>query len=100
MIPETVDEEVLENALNMVNTILCTMAVPSEKIDEDRKNMIVQAVKKVFKAKRRKAVVDDVESSKEKNRKKRASLFETAGGVAGQELNPDQVQRRQTLLGN
>ena len=60
LIPETVDEEVLENALNMVNTILCTMAVPSEKIDEDRKNMIVQAVKKVFKAKGRKAVVDDV----------------------------------------
>ena len=44
----------------MVNTILCTMAVPSENIDEDRKNMIVQAVKKVFKRKGRKAVVDDV----------------------------------------
>lgn len=60
LIPETVDEEVMNSALNMVNTILCTMAVPSEKIDEDRKNMIVQAVKKVFKSKGRKAVVNDV----------------------------------------
>ena len=60
LIPETVDEEVMGSALNMVNTILCTMAVPNEKIDEDRKNMIVQAVKKVFKDKGRSAVVDDV----------------------------------------
>ena len=60
MVPETVQKEVVENALNMVNTIICTMAVPGEKIDEDRKNMIVQAVKKVFFEKGRKAVVDDV----------------------------------------
>ena len=30
----------------------------------------------------------------------RASLYETAGGVSGQDLNPDQVKKRQTLLGN
>lgn len=30
----------------------------------------------------------------------RASLYSTDGGVMGQDLNPDQVQRRPTLLGN
>lgn len=61
-IPETVDEEVVEGAMNMVNSILCTMAVPGEKdtIDQDRKNMIAQAAKKAFQKKGRKAVVDDV----------------------------------------
>jgi hypothetical protein len=30
----------------------------------------------------------------------RAALYETGGGVTGAELNPDQVKRRNTLLGN
>ncbi len=30
----------------------------------------------------------------------RASLYATAGGVQGEDLNPDQVKKRQTLLGN
>lgn len=30
----------------------------------------------------------------------RASLYATTGGVNGEELNPDQVKKRQTLLGN
>lgn len=60
MVPETVQKEVVENALSMVSTIICTMAVPLKEIDEDQKNMIVQAVKKVFAHKGRKGVIDDV----------------------------------------
>lgn len=30
----------------------------------------------------------------------RAALYATAGDATGQELNPDQVQKRDTLLGN
>lgn len=30
----------------------------------------------------------------------RASLYATEGGVSGQELMPDQVKKRPTLLGN
>lgn len=30
----------------------------------------------------------------------RASLYSTAGGVAGEELMPDQVKKRPSLLGN
>jgi len=30
----------------------------------------------------------------------RASLYSTDGGVMGEDLNPDQVQRRPTLMGN
>lgn len=40
------------------------------------------------------------EADKKKSKSRRASLFETEGGVSGQELNPDQVQKRPTLLGN
>lgn len=47
-----------------------------------------------------KPTIDTAQENRDKNRKKRASLFETSGGVSGQELNPDQVQKRQTLLGN
>ena len=35
-----------------------------------------------------------------KNKRRRINLFETAGGVSGQELSPTQVSRRNTLLGN
>lgn len=30
----------------------------------------------------------------------RATLYETTGGASGQELQPDQVKKRDTLLGN
>jgi len=30
----------------------------------------------------------------------RAALYATPGGAVGQDLNPDQVKKRQTLLGN
>ena len=32
--------------------------------------------------------------------KKRAALFETQGGITGQEIDPNNVQKRNTLLGN
>lgn len=32
--------------------------------------------------------------------RKRVNLFETAGGITGQELGGNQVSKRQTLLGN
>lgn len=60
LIPETQDIDAVEGALSMVTSIICTMAVPSEKIDGDRSNMISLAVKKAFKRKSRQATVDDV----------------------------------------
>lgn len=60
MIPETVDQEVMESTLRMVTTIVCTMAAPKKEIDEDRENMIGQAVKKAFQKKGRSAVIEDV----------------------------------------
>lgn len=35
-----------------------------------------------------------------KAKKSRTALIQTEGGVAGQELEPDQVKSRSTLLGN
>lgn len=40
------------------------------------------------------------EAEAKKNKRRRASLFETEGAVSGQELAPEQVQQRPTLLGN
>lgn len=60
LIPETIDREVLESALNMVTSIVCTMAMPIEKIDGDRTNMVSISVKKAFNNKSRKASIDDV----------------------------------------
>lgn len=42
----------------------------------------------------------DTEEASRKAKQGRAALYETEGGVAGSELNPDQVKRRNTLLGN
>lgn len=40
------------------------------------------------------------EEEQRKAKTSRAALYETSGGVTGAELNPDQVKRRNTLLGN
>ena len=48
-------------------------------------------------------VAAPVEETKEESRKatqSRAALYETEGGAQGAELDPDQVQKRRTLLGN
>lgn len=42
----------------------------------------------------------DTTEAQRKAKDSRAALFATEGGVAGQELNPGQVSRRQTLFGN
>jgi len=47
----------------------------------------------------KKSIVATV-AGKEKSKASRASLFETEGGVAGQELSSGGVQQRNTLLGN
>lgn len=43
---------------------------------------------------------EDTEEAGAKSRKARASLFSTEGGAQGEELNPDGVKKRPTLLGN
>jgi len=60
LIPETSNREAIEATLNMVTSIVSTMAMPMEKIDGDRSNMISIAVKKAFNAQSRKASIDDV----------------------------------------
>lgn len=44
--------------------------------------------------------IQQTEEEKRKAKTGRSALFETGGGVAGSELNPDEVKRRNTLLGN
>ncbi len=44
--------------------------------------------------------VEEVKEEQKDIRKKRVNLFETAGGVAGEELQPEQITQRKTLLGN
>lgn len=46
------------------------------------------------------AAVNEVKTDQATSKTARASLYATEGGVSGQELNPDQVKKRQTLLGN
>ena len=43
---------------------------------------------------------EDTEKAARKAKKSRTALFETEGGVAGQELSPEGVTQRNTLLGN
>lgn len=43
---------------------------------------------------------DEVKGEQATAKKARASLYGTAGGVVGEELDPSQVKKRQTLLGN
>jgi len=42
----------------------------------------------------------DTEAASRKAKRSRTALFETEGGVAGQELSPGGVTQRNTLLGN
>lgn len=44
--------------------------------------------------------VQDAEAAQRKAKKSRTALFETEGGVAGEELDPEGVKGRSTLLGN
>lgn len=41
-----------------------------------------------------------IEDDKKSAKAKRRALYKTEGGAAGQELNPDQVKKRDTLFGN
>ncbi len=44
--------------------------------------------------------VDQLKNSQTDITKKRLNLFATDGGINGQELTPNQVSKRPTLLGN
>lgn len=44
--------------------------------------------------------VSETEEGKRTAKASRASLYSTEGGIQGQELSPEQVKRRSTLLGN
>jgi hypothetical protein len=46
------------------------------------------------------AAEDALEADKKKTAAQRRTLFETEGGAAGEELTPNQVRGRNTLLGN
>ena len=46
------------------------------------------------------AAKDDTEDANTKSKRARASLFATEGGSSGEELNPEGVKKRPTLLGN
>jgi hypothetical protein len=52
------------------------------------------------KPKASRAPVESAEAAARKAKRSRSALFETEGGVAGEELNPSGVERRNTLLGN
>lgn len=43
---------------------------------------------------------EDLEATAASTKGKRATLFKTEGGIAGEELDPSSVQKRNTLLGN
>lgn len=44
--------------------------------------------------------VEDTEAAKRKAAASRSALFETQGGAMGEELSPEDVEKRRTLLGN
>jgi len=46
------------------------------------------------------AAATETEAEKRKANTGRSALYETGGGVTGAELDPEQVKRRNTLLGN
>lgn len=46
------------------------------------------------------APIQDIKDDQTKTKSGRAALYETSGGITGQELNPDQVKKRDTLFGN
>lgn len=54
------DAETLDAALNMVSSIVATMAMPMEKIDGDRANILTKCVREVFRLKGNKGTIDDV----------------------------------------
>lgn len=62
------DVESTNIILEMVSSIIATMAMPAEKIDKERADILSTIVKKVWDSKGRKATVDDVISFIEKTK--------------------------------
>ena len=54
------DIESLNTALDMVSSIIATMAMPAQKIDKERADILSYLVKQVWERKGKKATVDDV----------------------------------------
>jgi hypothetical protein len=46
------------------------------------------------------AAKKDLAEDQDKTKASRAALYATEGGVSGQELEPDQVKKRNTIFGN
>lgn len=46
------------------------------------------------------AATTQTEEAKRTANSARSALYETEGGAAGEELNPDDVEKRRNLLGN
>ncbi len=60
MLKENGDSESLNAGLDMVSSIIATMAMPAQKIDKERADILGSLVKKAWEAKGRQATVDDV----------------------------------------
>ena len=54
------DTETLDTALNMVSSIVATMAMPMEKIDGDRANILNRCVREAWRLKNKEARIDDI----------------------------------------
>ncbi len=54
------DADSLDSALNMVSSIVATMAMPMEKIDGDRENILNKCVREAWRLKGNQATVDDI----------------------------------------
>lgn len=46
------------------------------------------------------ASAESTQAAARKAKQSRSALFETEGGVSGEELDPNSVEKRRTLLGN
>jgi len=46
------------------------------------------------------AATKEAQIDEKKNKRRRANLFRTEGGVSGEELEPDETTRRSTIFGN
>ena len=60
MIPEDGDREAIDNVLSMVSSIISTMAMPTEKMDAERQNMVNIAVREAWRQFGGKATIDCV----------------------------------------
>ena len=66
LIQNTGDVDSINIAIEMVSSIIATMAMPSQKIDKERADLLGSLVKKVWESKGEKASIDDIVTLLEK----------------------------------